>query len=779
MTQMRIGFHTAVGGINQGITRDYFIPLDNAGIPIVLKSVSDFGICEEVLRFKQLSGVDHVVMFRMSDEDHPEWDLPNYDLPPQEAFHDHWNTLSNVLPPEYLASNYYCENVILQIINEPDKNRADWLGWFCYEAGQFAVANNLIFAMPSFSTGEPEKDHWETPGMLAFLDYAGNHKDHVMIDLHEYSLSNDDIWAPRVPDTHPGFWRVGRFQFMLDVCSAHAIPFPKITIGEFGWNEETAPDAELAMEHIIEANSLYDSFGDLIVGAGIWCLGPWHGNIATQVHDLIVPVANYALMLGGPMPQPDEPNRIKHTIHLLPQDTTKEETQAVSSHLLPTRTGFTHSHDMVEAVMFHSTPDGEIHAWDEWRWPMNLEEQFAWLHVNYVPREFEEIMGNPAEFRFDHWPTEHRVITQTFGANTSYYAQFGLPGHEGVDIKAPLGSRLFAVAPGRVFDVVAYDDGHNYGIRVRVEHVEGYTLTYAHLQSVNVSVGDEVVAGQVIGRADNTGNIISGQSHSHITLKNDEAYEGGPMYIGYPYNIVDPTPFLLPFNPTFPNEPAPPSGEQYDLVPYLVPLAEMGPLYEVQTQYYNAPLDAWEPGPQQRHQTQREPLTATTFYHTKNNEWEQLAFDSQYILRSIDTSPGEVGGVPRYYELEDNLGDKWSQWCLRYMLIGATYYREPYVSFYNKDNCVLLSQDVAPSLIKLINVHDVYEFYTGIVLADVAELQWQDMNGIPLESYYYAQEFGLVGWKNHSGLPIRRAAISEIHAPGTRPDNVREVINCI
>jgi hypothetical protein len=770
---MRIGFHTAVGGLNNGITQDYFLPLDNAGVPIVLKAVNDWGIAKEVLTLKEYSGVPHFVMFRVSDKNHPEWDLPSYGLPPDTAFNVHWMKLYQVLPTEYLDSNWYKENIVLNIINEPDKNRADWLGWFCLEAAQFAVANNFRFSLPSFAAGEPEIEHWETPGMLTFLDYASSHSHNVLVDLHEYSYDNDDIWSPRDPDGKPGFYHVGRFQALHDVCDAHGISHPRITIGEFGWNSTTAPHIPLSMEHVIEANALYSQFSN-ISGVVLWCLGPWQGDIAQRIHDLIAPVADYALMLGGPMPQPDEPSRIKHVIHITPQDTTQEQMDALTRHLAPTKTGFTHSHDMVEAVMYHSTPDGEIHAWDEWRWPMNLREQFAWLGVQYVPREFSEIVDGgpvPPQFRFEAWPTEHEVVTQVFGNNPEYYSRFGLPGHEGVDIKAPLGSLLFAVAPGEVFDVVAYDDGHNYGIRVRVRHSHGYSLTYAHMQSVQVSVGDKVTAGQILGRADNTGNIISGVSHSHITLKNDEAWEGGPMYIGYPYNIVDPTPFLVPFNPAWPSTPPlppPPTGDEIDLVPYLLPSnlgpGENGVLYEVQT--FN--------GPQQRHQTQAD---FGAFYHTKDNEWEELTYNEQYIYRSIDTSPGEEGGIRRYYELQDDLDRKWSHWCLRRMAIGTTYYRNPIVSFHNKDNCALLTQDHQQSLIKLLSVVGTMTFFTGITLSDVIILQWQEVSGNPLEDYYYAKGYGLVGWNSH--IDGRKSAISEIHAPGARPDNLREVIDCL
>ncbi|MFQ5421717.1 MAG: M23 family metallopeptidase, partial [Anaerolineae bacterium] len=144
-----------------------------------------------------------------------------------------------------------------------------------------------------------------------------------------------------------------------------------------------------------------------------------------------------------------------------------------------------------------------------------------------------------SSFKFQAWPTEYRVITQRFGANPQNYAQFGLPGHEGVDIRARSGSKVFAVAPGQVFRVHTTPNNHNYGIHVRIRHSDGYKTIYAHLQTALVQQGAQVQAGQLIGLADNTGNSFG--SHLHLTLKKIGAHQGG-----YPYNIIDPTPFLLP-----------------------------------------------------------------------------------------------------------------------------------------------------------------------------------------------------------------------------------------
>ena len=66
-------------------------------------------------------------------------------------------------------------------------------------------------------------------------------------------------------------------------------------------------------------------------------------------------------------------------------------------------------------------------------------------------------------------------------------------------------------------------------------------------------------------------------------------------------------------------------------------------------------------------------------------------------------------------------------------------------------------------------------FFTGITLTNVIRLLWTDLESNPIERYYYAEGYGLVGWEGRG----RRAAISEIHSPGSRPDNIREVIGCL
>jgi len=138
------------------------------------------------------------------------------------------------------------------------------------------------------------------------------------------------------------------------------------------------------------------------------------------------------------------------------------------------------------------------------------------------------------------WPTDFPVVTQRFGANPAMYAPFGFPGHEGIDIRAPAGSPVYACADGVVYRIQDSDVGA-YGIHIRIRHVIGgkeVKTISAHLQQVLVSVGDIVVRGQKIGMADDTGNSFG--DHLHLTLK-----VVGEQLPGWPAEIVDPLPWLM------------------------------------------------------------------------------------------------------------------------------------------------------------------------------------------------------------------------------------------
>jgi septal ring factor EnvC (AmiA/AmiB activator) len=75
---------------------------------------------------------------------------------------------------------------------------------------------------------------------------------------------------------------------------------------------------------------------------------------------------------------------------------------------------------------------------------------------------------------------------------------------KGLDIRAPLGAEVRAVAPGKV---VYASTMRGYGNLLIVDHGGGYHTLMAHLAELERAVGDVVGAGEVLGRVGDTGSL--------------------------------------------------------------------------------------------------------------------------------------------------------------------------------------------------------------------------------------------------------------------------------
>lgn len=305
----KIGFHSGPGGNLTGIG-DYFRALDEAGIPAVLKGVDGYGPCGELAGLAARSGVEHVIIFRLSTSGQnapnvpPErlkhFDIPDYTLTPAAAAAKHWRTTLDNLPPEFDR-----DRVWLELINEVDKNRSDWLGHFAAEAGRRALDEGFKVTLFGWSAGEPEPEHWETEGMRRYLRMCAERPRRLAVSLHEYSLTKDDI--------RDGFpFKVGRFQQLFAACDAQGIARPTVHITEWGWEYQRIPgDRQQAMDDIAWAAGLYAAHPQ-IEGAAIWYLGAGYGDIANRVQPLIARVTEYTLSTRFPdpdvvQPPPEEP----------------------------------------------------------------------------------------------------------------------------------------------------------------------------------------------------------------------------------------------------------------------------------------------------------------------------------------------------------------------------------------------------------------------------------------------------------------------------------------
>ena len=273
----KIGFHVGVGGNRQGFG-DYLAQLAQAGIPAVVKSVDDYGACVEALSYNP----DNVVIFRMTGEG---LELPDYNLSPVDAATQHWRRVKDALPAEFDRRTW------LEIMNEPDKSRSEWLGEFCWHMARFMLHDGYKFAALGWSSGEPEPEQWFRYNMSQFLRLASGYPDRIAIALHEYSFSRNDI------ENMDG-WLIGRFQHLVGACDAMGIPTPTILITEWGWEHDDIPsDVWEAMSDIAWAADLYAEY-PRVLGAAIWYLGSGFGGIADKVQKLIAPVTAHTLAMG-------------------------------------------------------------------------------------------------------------------------------------------------------------------------------------------------------------------------------------------------------------------------------------------------------------------------------------------------------------------------------------------------------------------------------------------------------------------------------------------------
>jgi len=275
----KIGFHTGAGGGNTEGLDDWMIELDAAGVPFFLKSVDDPHYLIQAQELAGTSGVSHTLVFRRSG---PGYDIPDYNLSPEEAARNHWEHHKAAFPPELDPSRVWIETV-----NEVDKNRTEWMGEFALETARLALEDGYRWAAFGWSSGEPEEEHWETPSMLEFLRLAAQHPDRLAVALHEYSYDREDVG-----NIYP--FLIGRFQFLFQVCDAYRIPRPTVLITEWGWEYQDVPLATQALQDIQWASWLYAAYPE-VRGAAIWYLGPGYGGIADQAQLLIEPMRDYSL----------------------------------------------------------------------------------------------------------------------------------------------------------------------------------------------------------------------------------------------------------------------------------------------------------------------------------------------------------------------------------------------------------------------------------------------------------------------------------------------------
>ncbi len=120
------------------------------------------------------------------------------------------------------------------------------------------------------------------------------------------------------------------------------------------------------------------------------------------------------------------------------------------------------------------------------------------------------------------WPMAHPRLSSPFGKRWG-------KNHDGIDMAAPIGTSVYAAAPGSV--IYSGDQVRGYGNMVVLRHADGLVTVYAHNSLLLVHTGDSVVMGQEIARVGDTGRSTG--PHLHFEVRRGD-------------NPQDPMPFLPP-----------------------------------------------------------------------------------------------------------------------------------------------------------------------------------------------------------------------------------------
>lgn len=115
--------------------------------------------------------------------------------------------------------------------------------------------------------------------------------------------------------------------------------------------------------------------------------------------------------------------------------------------------------------------------------------------------------------------------------NTTGISQYFSWYHNGLDITDPIGTPIYAAHSGTVsiVHVGTYDTG--YGNNIYIDDGDGISTHYAHMESVNVSVGEQAIGGQtIVGWVGLTGRTTG--PHCHFEVRRNGVPVDPVPYVG-------------------------------------------------------------------------------------------------------------------------------------------------------------------------------------------------------------------------------------------------------
>lgn len=124
-------------------------------------------------------------------------------------------------------------------------------------------------------------------------------------------------------------------------------------------------------------------------------------------------------------------------------------------------------------------------------------------------------------------PCYYIMVTSPFGYRTAPTTGASTY-HQGIDLALNTGDPIYASRAGVVTYAGYSGAGGNW---IKINHMDGFSSVYLHLDSISVSYGQTVHQGQQIGRGGSTG--VSTGPHLHFGIIKDGTYVNPAQYINF------------------------------------------------------------------------------------------------------------------------------------------------------------------------------------------------------------------------------------------------------
>jgi murein DD-endopeptidase MepM/ murein hydrolase activator NlpD len=138
----------------------------------------------------------------------------------------------------------------------------------------------------------------------------------------------------------------------------------------------------------------------------------------------------------------------------------------------------------------------------------SIEDYESQLQFIVNPNSIPKVGSSPLS-----WPLNGKIVV-----TSPYSARWG-KFHYGVDLRAKVGSPVKSMATGTVMGTGDTDiacKGASFGKWVFIKYNNGLSSTYGHLSEIDSTVGQKVVAGDVVAYSGNTGSSTG--PHLHVAV---------------------------------------------------------------------------------------------------------------------------------------------------------------------------------------------------------------------------------------------------------------------